>query len=369
MSYSFSCTPAAAAAADSLKARALQNQVTAMVATTSGAVITGAIDSGIADGFSNSGTPPSIGPNGIFVGSNFAAEPQPSPTVRRADEAFSALAYAGNAYGVPAYKVAPRVEREWNLWADIRGTGWKVNDTTGTGNDLRGSQLNLTAGLGRKLNTDTLVGVVVGYESFKYDVAALAGSLKGQGETIGGYFAKRFGTSLRFDAALGWSNMNYNATAGTATGSFTGSRWLATTGLTGTQRIAAFVVQPSAKLYMVWESQRAWTDSLGTLQADRKFSAGRTALGAQVVRPWAITNGWMVSPYAGLYGDWRFSTDNALPTGTPVANLKNGWSARVTSGLTASTLRGANISLGGELGGLGATYKIWTGNVRAAVPF
>jgi hypothetical protein len=38
-----------------------------------------------------------------------------------------------------------------------------------------------------------LVGAVVGYETFKYDGASVAGSLKGNGETIGGYFAQRFG--------------------------------------------------------------------------------------------------------------------------------------------------------------------------------
>jgi hypothetical protein len=48
-----------------------------------------------------------------------------------------------------------------------------------------------------------LVGPVVGYETFKYDVASLAGSLKGNGETIGSYLAHRFGGDLRFDAALG----------------------------------------------------------------------------------------------------------------------------------------------------------------------
>jgi hypothetical protein len=40
---------------------------------------------------------------------------------------------------------------------------------------------------------DALVGAVVGYETFKYDGTSVAGSLKGNGETIGGYFAQRFG--------------------------------------------------------------------------------------------------------------------------------------------------------------------------------
>src|SRR5207248_2831934 len=98
-------------------------------------------------------------------------------------EAFAALAYAGN-----INKAVPRTEREWNLWADIRGTGWMLNDTTGIGANLKGSQFNLTAGLGRKLAADMVVGMIVGYERFKYDVPALQGGLTGDGRTIGSYF-------------------------------------------------------------------------------------------------------------------------------------------------------------------------------------
>jgi hypothetical protein len=355
------------ASTDSQNIRSLQTSVTTTVASTSGQAITNAIEGGINDAFSPNGTPTSFGPNGGFI--NFAAEPK-SEITSKVDEAFSALGYAGGINKAPNYnKAQPRLDREWNAWADIRGTGWKVNDTTGNGNDLKGSQINLTAGLGHKLNVDTLVGVIVGYEYFKYDVAALAGSLKGNGETIGGYFSRHFPGNLRFDAALGWTHLNYNATAGAATGSFTGSRWLASTGLTGTYKYNVYFIEPSAKVYALWESEQAWTDSLGTAQASRNFSAGRTALGAKVGRSFEASNGWTVTPNAGLYGDWRFQSDNALPTGTPVANIGTGWSGRVTAGLAAKAAGGCMVSLDGEYGGLGANYKIWTGNVRATVPF
>jgi hypothetical protein len=365
-----SCIPAGGAGngnADSQKLRALQIAATNTVATNSGAAITNAIDGGINDAFSPNGTPTNFGPTGGFI--NFAAEPK-SDIASRTDEAFSALGYAGGINKAPAFnKTPPRLDRDWSAWADIRYAGWAVNDTTGTGNNLTGGQVNLTTGLGRKLNTDTLVGVVVGYEYFRYDVAALAGSLKGNGETIGGYFSRHFAGNLRFDAALGWTYLNYNATAGTASGSFNGSRWLASTGLTGTYKVNVYTIEPSAKVYALWESENAWTDSLGTAQASRNFSAGRTALGAKIGRSFEASNGWTVTPNAGLYGDWRFQTDNALPTGTPVANIGTGWSGRVTAGLAAKAARGCMVSLDGEYGGLGANYKIWTGNVRASIPF
>ena len=352
---------------DSQKIRSLQTSLTTTIATTSGQVISNAIDGGIADGFSNGGTPTNFGPNGGFI--NFAAAPK-SDIESRTDEAFAALGYASADKKTPNFtKAPPRLEREWSAWADIRGTGWKVDDTSGNGNDLKGSQLNLTAGFGRKLNSDTLVGVLAGYENFKYDVASLDGSIKGDGESIGGYLARRFGGNLRFDAALAWTNVNYSASSGAASGSFKGSRWLVSTGVTGTYKYGAYLLEPSAKLYVLWERQTEWTDSLGTLQAARNFSAGRTALGGKVGRSFAASDRWTLTPYVGLYGDWRFQTDDALPTATPVANIGAGWSARVTSGIAAKTAGGCMVSLDGEYGGIGANYKIWTGNVRVAMPF
>ena len=166
-----------------------------------------------------------------------------------------------------------------------------------------------------------------------------------------------FTGTLRFDAALGWTYVNYNATAGAATGSFHASRWLASTGLTGTYKVNVYTIEPSAKVYALWESENAWTDSLGTAQASRNFSAGRTALGAKVGRPFEASNGWTVTPNAGLYGDWRFQSDSAIPTGTPVGNIGTGWSARVTGGLAAKSASGCMVSLDGEYGGIGASYK------------
>lgn len=337
----------------------LQSNIGQQVATTSGQSISGAVDNGIGAGFSDGGTT-TFGSGGGFI--NFAPDPR-AQRLNRAEEAFSALGYAG------VTKAPPPMIRDWSAWADIRGTGWKANDTSGNGNDLKGNQINLTTGLGYRLSVDTLVGVLAGYEHFKYDVASLAGSVKGDGETIGTYFSRRFGSHLQFDAALAWSHVNYDATSGVTTGAFTGSRWLVSTGLTGNQKVGAFVVEPSAKIYALWERQGAWTDSAGGAQAARNFSAGRTALGGRVAYPFEAIANWTVAPYAGLYGDWRFASDNALPTATPVANIGDGWSGRVTAGMSATALHGAVISVGGELGGLGADYKIWSGNIRGTVPF
>ena len=72
----------------------------------------------------------------------------------------------------------------------------------------------MTSGVGRKLTPDLLVGIVAGYENFRYNSAALNGTLKGDGGTIGGYAAWRILPTLRLNATLAWSSISYDAAAG-----------------------------------------------------------------------------------------------------------------------------------------------------------
>jgi hypothetical protein len=354
------CTPGA----PSDKLRALQIAASKLVAQNSGAAITGAVDGAINDAFSGGGSPVTVGPNGVHF--NFAAEPAAaSDVVRQAHASFAALGYAGDGMVTKAPS-ARVVERTWSAWADLRGTGF---DRNSSGADLDGTQVNVTAGLARKLTADTLIGVIGGYENFRYTSDALAGTFKGDGATVGGYAAWRIAPTLRWDAAVAWSRLWYDATAGTASGSFTGSRWLGSTGLTGRHRLADFIAEPSLKVFALREHQAAWTDSLGALQAARDFWAGRVSAGGKLVRPWQASAGLTVSPYVGAYADWYFSSDDALPAGTPLVGLSDGWSGRVTGGLAMQQRGGGTLSLNGEYGGLGTNYKVWTASARALWPF
>jgi hypothetical protein len=389
--------------ADSLKARALQTTITPIIAQTSGQVITGAIDNAINDAFSPSDAPFTGGPNGVTfnfsaepenynsnnAGSQraqcFAGEPQNDSTVNpelrrlgiftadtqrncRIDDAFTTLAYANNPTKAPAdniTKAPPPRDRDWRLWLDVRGTGWSVSQPTNS--DLKGSQVNVTLGLSHLLTPDVVVGAIAGYETFNYDVASLTGTFKGDGETVGAYFARRF-SALRFDSALTWSYLSYNATAGTATGSLTGSRWLFYTGLTGNQFIGSFLIEPSVKVFVLAEHERSWIDSLGTVQDARDFSAGRASVGSKVARAFDLPDGARISPFAGVYADYRFMSDNAVPTGQPVVGIADGWSGRATAGAVYTKASGAGLSVEGEIGGLGASYKIWSGKIRGSIP-
>jgi hypothetical protein len=227
-------------------------------------------------------------------------------------------------------------------------------------------------GLTHKVSPNFLVGVLGGYETFDYRSDALAGRLKGDGWTVGSYLGWKLVPGVRFDMAAAYSGISYNGVAGTAFGTFNGNRWLVSSGLTGTYKINDFEVEPSAKIYSLWERENAYTDSLGTLQAPRTFSTGRASGGVKFIYPidWRSTIG--VAPYLGLYADYYITNDNAavaaLAGAIPLVS-QIGWSARVAGGLSARFGSGATVTFGGELGGIGGNEQTWTLRGRASVPF
>ncbi len=344
---------------DSANLRSLENGITKSASSVSGQVVSTAVDGAIDNAFSGGGAPLSFSSNGVSI--NFAAMPK-SDVERRTDAAFSALAYAG----VPTK--APRelaLDREWSAWLDLRGTGWQNHDVNV---GATGGQFNLTGGIGRKLTADLLVGVYSGYQYFKYDFASVAGNMKGAGGTIGGYVGWRVTPTLRLDATLGYTRMAYSGTTGTATGSFNGNRLMLSSGLTGSYGIGAYRIEPSASIYVLWEKQDAWTDSLGTAQSAHTFSNGRTSLGGKLMRPLAYDS-VTLTPYVGFYGDWYFSADNFAAGDSVIVAVSDGWSGRATAGVGIVCKNNVSLAVSGELGGLGADYKIWTGSVRAKMPF
>jgi hypothetical protein len=285
---------------------------------------------------------------------------------KRVDDDFSALGYAGEDRTVTKAPPRPAPSRDWLAWIDVRGTDFSRNTF---GSDLKGAQVNAIAGLTRRFTPNFLVGVLVGYEHFDYSSQAFNGVLKGDGWTTGAYLGWRFAPNLRFDAAAAWSDILANDVAGTAAGNFTGHRRLTTGGVTGTYGWQSFVLEPSARVYALWEHENSYIDSLGSLQNDRNFVTGRTSGGVKVSYPFAWSSAVKLAPYAGLYGDYYFSRDDALAAGLTTVPLFAGWSVRATAGVAATFGGSAQVATGGEYGSIGGNTHIWTWRVRGRVPF
>ncbi len=384
--------------ADSLKLRALQVLVTPMVAQVSGQAVSGAVDSAIAEAFSGGGA--LVTPSGSGVRFNFAGDPDADVTagaprandpfssatgsfgsgrsqplsrtasVSRVDDGFGALAYAGTTKAPPHRVAEPK---DWFGWAEVRGATldhWGSPAVPGA-TMLYGSQVNLLAGVSRKFTPNFLIGVLGGYETFDYRSDALLGRLKGEGWTVGSYVGWMITTGIRFDAAVAYSGIGYDGSAGTASGSFAGNRWLVTSGLTGTYQTYGVRIEPSARVYALWEHESAYTDTLGTLQTARDFATGRASGGVRLSYPLAWSATTSLAPYFGVYGDYYFNSDSA---GAPAAAaipfiVMDGWSARAVGGLTATFGNGAQLAVGGERSGIGGNFSLWTYKARAAIPF
>ncbi|MDC7787478.1 putative Ig domain-containing protein [Rhodoplanes sp. TEM] len=384
---------------DSLRLRAMQIVATRTIAQNSGAAITGAIDSAIAEGFSGGGA--LISPSGMGLRFNFAAEPDDdeSGTGARGPDARAASAYVSTAPqggraaatgrsriddafaaidrgAMPAKAARRAAPKDWLMWAEIRGTGvGSLNQSSATPSPLSGTQVNALMGLTRRLTPDLLVGVVGGWETFDYRSETLNSRLKGDGWTAGSYLGWRFAAGLRFDAAVAYTGLGYDGASGAAAGGFDGRRWLVSGGLTGSTQAWGLAIEPSAKIYGLWERQDAYTDTLGTPQAERTFFTGRASAGVKAAWPWLVSPELTLAPYAGLYADYYFTKDDAEAValeGAPAlasVPLLDGWSARATGGLSARFGNGAAVSVGAELGGLGGDTQIWSFRGRAAVPF
>ncbi|WP_342726010.1 Ig-like domain repeat protein [Bradyrhizobium sp. B097] len=387
--------------ADSVKLRALQIDITKLVAQNSGQAISGAIDNAISEGFSEGGS--FMTPGGAGMRFNFAADPSDgaaqADTGNRgayASDRSSGPRGGGNSRIDNAFaaidrqlptKAAPKTQttinrdpRDWLFWIDVRGSGidrWSSPTSPGvgtTGSSVYGNQLNALMGLTYRAMPNLLVGAVAGYETFNYTAQDINGKLTGDGWTAGSYLGWMITPTLRYDAAVTFSQIGYNGVAGTAQGSFNGDRWMFATGLTGNYKMSNLLIEPSARLYTLWEHENAYVDTLGTLQTARDFVTGRASGGVKLSYPLATTDAAVVSPYLGVYGDYYFSRDDAAAlavNGIPVnpTLVLEGWSARVTGGLNARLAGGMMLGLGAEYGGLGGTARIWTFSARARVPF
>jgi hypothetical protein len=369
------------AISDSVRLRQMQMATMPVVTTMSGQAISGAIDSAISAGFSgNCGK--MFSPNGggftyCYDGNGVLAEQSNSLAAiennmlpeqkQMLDDDFKALGYSEDPAAARKTLTSPR---EWLVWFDMRGAGYS---NTTVGSDLKGTQLNGTAGITRKFGQDFLVGVLGGYEHFDFASQAYNGKLTGDGYTAGGYVGVRL-AALRFDASGAWSEISAADSAGTASGNFTGHRWFAGAGVTGTFDWSATVFEPSARVYMLWEQENAYTDSLGTLQGSHTFDTGRGSAGMKVSHSFPTPFG-AFAPYVGFYGDYYFSKDDATTsttTTTPAATtvpLIQGAAARATGGVTMMFGGGAQVSVGGEYSGLAQDSRIWNLKLQGSVPF
>lgn len=255
---------------------------------------------------------------------------------------------------------------DWVVWSELRHTS--LNPGGGL-TEISGNQVNTFVGLTGRAAPDLVAGIFAGYESFGYDMTSLSGHLRGDGVTGGAYAGWRFVPGLRLDIGVAQSEIGYNGSSGSASGALGGSRTLLTGAIAGAYRLNRdFLIEPSVRLYGLWESQNAYTDSLGASQARRSFFTGRASAGAKLTYNLPAAVDFLVAPYFGVYVDDYFSKDTDPASVTPFTTMQ-GVSARLVGGVVVMTDRGIRITTGGDVGGLGGGFTAWSLRTRAAVAF
>lgn len=171
------------------------------------------------------------------------------------------------------------------------------------------------------------------------------GRLEGEGYTAGTYAGARMGNVMT-DLTLAYTPAGYGLEAGVAEGSFDASRILVSDGLNGMFDLAGFEVRPSARLYVRWETQDAWTDTLGGDHDEREFLTARISLGGAISRALPIGDDVALVPSIGAYADYQGTWDSAAGDSTAL-------SGRATAGVAIEAGGSASVGVDGEVRGLG----------------
>jgi hypothetical protein len=286
-----------------------------------------------------------------------------SSAEKKRDDAEKAFASALGYDKMPV-KAGPLVARSpWHAWFEGRYTGFDGSNSTSDAHTA-----NLTGGLSYRFTRDFLAGLVAGYEDFRYTMGSTAIFLKGDGFHTGAYFGWRFVDRLRLDGMATYGRIHYDAGANGVTGGFDADRFTGMTKLSGRYGIGGtFYVEPSASMIVAREWQDTFADSAGVAHSTFGFTVGRASVGGEVGTPIPFRS-FVLTPFAGVFGDYRFGDQTAAAVST-VPVFDNGWSARVTGGLRSVATNGLSASIGGEYGGLGDPVRFYRLTGRVGVSF
>lgn len=225
----------------------------------------------------------------------------------------------------------------------------------------------VAAGLSYLAGPGVIVGAFASYEDLDVDQEQ-SGNVDGSGTTGGMYLGWMLSRSIRLDAAVALTWLDYEAMAGTASGKLDASRWMFMTRLSGNHVIGNWTLTPSVAATALQEEQDAYTDSLGTAHSKFSFSSGRADVGLEAAYAIRLSHDRMLAPYAGLYADYYFGSNEGDETVSELG-IGDGWAARPTAGLRVMGNDWA-IDLGGELGNLGGEgAQFWTGRLNGRLQF
>jgi outer membrane autotransporter protein len=184
----------------------------------------------------------------------------------------------------------------------------------------------------------------------------------------GPYVGIKLAPNLLFDARVAWGTsqndiMLTDALAGTRTGSFDTTRWLATASLTGNYFRGPWRWSPQGSLAYGNEKYDSFTNSLGQQVSGSDVSIGRLTVGSEVGYGIMLKDGTFVEPHIGLTGIWNFHSDDLVINGVLVT--PNSTRAKIEGGVTLRSPSGLSVRAAVAHDGIGdsnlsaTTGKLW----------
>ncbi len=260
-----------ASRSNSLRLRAFQVLATKMAAQTSGQATAGTIESAVAEGFADDGE--IIRPSELGLRMNFSADPR--ETIRT-DElhtgAFSDILKKEDATGSIPQR-APGAP----LHEGVAGLGGSAQHRLACQPATGRHQRRAAQHAGRH-HLQGHAGFPCRYRrrsrNIQLHIAIDERAIVWHRRRPWRLYRLALAAGIRIEASLSRTSIDYSASSGSAAASFPGARWLFTAGITGTDNMQRIELEPSLRVYYLTETEKGYTDSLGTAQTDRTFSAG-----------------------------------------------------------------------------------------------
>ena len=255
----------------------------------------------------------------------------------------------------------------WNFW--VKGS-WTLYDSHES-SSFDGHLIDVVGGVDYRLSDDLIVGVLGGYGAADFDtlLAGTAGSFESKGMHVGVYMGKRLAPNLMFDALVAYTASDYDNVSGTTIGAFDAGRITVAAHLKGNVDWAGVIVEPTIGLMYASEKQDAYTDNNTTVHAARTVTAGRLSVGPKFIFPKVTTDNGTSQFWFAAKGEYDFSNqDTSAASGLP--DIGDVASGRVQAGIASASDSGVNLSLQGDVSGLGSREFIaYGGTFKLGITF
>jgi len=186
---------------------------------------------------------------------------------------------------------------------------------------------------------------------------------------VGPYATVRLSDNVFWQSRAAWGRSSNTVSPFLAfTDSFTSTRWLATSGLTGRCSFSALTFSPSASVSYISDTSESYADTFGELIPAVTSSFGQVKAGPEISYRWDLGPGVTGEPRAAADLIWTVASDATGQTGVGTTG-PGGLRGKVELGPKIGAASGVSADVSGSYDGIGPPgYSATTGSASLRVP-